>query len=497
MIKQYKAALLQRNRMYRQLAGVRNRRAAWMQAYRKRIYLARQRELARLRAIKLRLKRLREARRRKKAAERRAVTNQINAWKRQKRASWLKWYRYRRWVNRYTRGYNAKCTRWVNRARGKIHYWRSRMVGYVRVYNRTPRHQQNRIRAYIRQARNRLRYYVRWHNNKVSWCNRWRRNEAIRVARAKARARRIYLAKMRRLRELRLRKIAISRVRTMRIRFYTWRNKFFRLQRQSVRCGVKRWKWLKNLDKRATWRLRSLHNRLRVIRLAMSRAPARFRNYYRGLITQVNRRRAYFRAWIRKIRIQWRRERHNYYARLRRQREAARRRELARLARIRAAMLRLKRARAAERRRIILRLNSWNRRFYLFKRRVSRKLRRATYLQRIRWIKRKVSYTRGAIYRMNARVRAIRVALSRTSKVNKGLYYRYIVRIRHLRVKVRARLSYYLRRISHLVRLERLIVKRIRAAAARRRAYLLRLAQKKKSQSLGWKLLKRIRKMEI
>lgn len=204
---------------------------------------------------------------------------------------------------------------------------------------------------------------------------------------------------------------------------------------------VQRWTWMRNQATRSHNLLRGLRSRLYNLRRSMARVPARDRHFYRSLIASAESLRVFYRNQLNKRNVVWKREKAAHYLRLR---QAAHRARLLRARRL--AALRLARQRALEnsqRNSIVKRLNhyvknynnsiTWFRRF---QNRVSR-----TNRWRITNNYIAIRRARAILHKFNAKIRAVRSALNRTSRVNRHLYHEYLrgvnARIRVWRAKLR------------------------------------------------------------
>merc|ERR1712151_251078 len=152
----------------------------------------------------------------------------------------------------------------------------------------------------------------------------------------------------------------------------------------------------------------------------------------------------------------------------------------ARLAALRAPRLRILRARAAEKRRIWNHLRHMNLRYGRIMAWFARwnRTSRRTFRRRMWWNRVSIGRARGFIVRINARLRAVRIALARTSKVNRRIYYRYIHTLRAQKRTWYARLRVYRIRLAKFTRLERLRLAELRRRA-RERARRLRIRREK------------------
>jgi hypothetical protein len=256
--------------------------------------------------------------------------------------------------------------------------------------------------------------------------------------------------------------------------------------RSRRRGRVQRWRWLRTLVSRGNRSLAKLRGRIYSLRVAMNRTPRRFRGYYLGLIRQAQRRRRYYRGWVNRLNSQSRRERAAYYRRLRYARIRAARLRAARLRRLRLARLRLLRAKAARRNRILNRIKWMQvryRRSVSWFARWNRRTRR-TYRQRMYYNRVAINHGRAFLRRLGARMRAVRVALRRTGRANKRLYFNYLARLRRQRTYWIRRTNTYVSRLRRYTKLERLRVYRLRQAAIRR-ARLLRI-RRERNKVRGW-----------
>lgn len=340
-----------------------------------------------------------------------------------------------------------KCFYRLAKINQRVGQWNANIANYNRFYRRTAPAWKARVRAQIVTALNRRNYYRNRYATVKRNCARDVRLEAQRLALARAKAARELAARRAALKAAKLRKASLAYLRKQRYAIQKWNARHTALNRARRNMRLQRWDWMKRQAIRSHNLLRGLRSRLYNLRTSMARVPARDRPFYRTLIAGAESLRVFYRNQLNKRNVAWRRERNAHYLRLR---QAAHRARLLRAKRL--AALRLARQRALEnsqRNSIVKQLNHYVKNynnsiiwFRRFNNRVSSSNR-----WRITNNYNAMRRARAILHKFNAKKRAVRSALNRTSRVNRHLYHEYLrgvdARITVWRAKLRVHTGLY------------------------------------------------------